>query len=275
VTDQPKKTAPLQTKYAQQYADDLTANRAEQDRITEHITSLEQRLRQLVAEEAWLVKAQSSLPGAPASSEPGPGSAAEAVVADEAAPAGVAAKGPRTVPAPRHDEPVGESVNEEQPEQPVKGAATAEPRARKAAVAKKAGAAKKAAARKPAARKPAAGKSEAGREASSKPVARATDAKKPGAPLWQLVQDILLKTPGQPLVAREVADQLVKDHPGRETTIQVVRNNLEILVRKKLAEKSLQKGSAMYTAYADAAAAADRAAEQSPETAAEKTLTKV
>ncbi|MFF8868329.1 hypothetical protein ACF08B_40595 [Streptomyces sp. NPDC015139] len=62
-----------------------------------------------------------------------------------------------------------------------------------------------------------------------------------------------------------------------------MRNNLQTLVQKGLAEKSRQQGSVMYTAYADAGAGAAPAAdgtadgrvEQATEGAAEKVVAEV
>jgi hypothetical protein len=66
---------------------------------------------------------------------------------------------------------------------------------------------------------------------------------------------VLRKTPGQPLVAREVSEQLATDHPDRTTSAQTVRNSLETLVKKYRAEKTRQQGNVMYTAHADTPAA--------------------
>ncbi|MFF8950687.1 BlaI/MecI/CopY family transcriptional regulator [Streptomyces sp. NPDC014940] len=111
------------------------------------------------------------------------------------------------------------------------------------------------------------------------PGGRAAAGEKSGPPLWQLILDILRKAPGQPFVAREVHDQLAQDHPRRKTSAQTVRNNLQTLVQKGLAEKSRQQGNVMYTAYADTAAgaapAADGEVEQAPEDAAEKVVAEV
>ncbi|MCG8971506.1 hypothetical protein [Streptomyces sp. CL12-4] len=65
---------------------------------------------------------------------------------------------------------------------------------------------------------------------------------------------MLRQTPGQPLVAREVSEQLAKDHPDRVTSAQTVRNGLQTLVAKNLAEKTRQQGNVMYTAHTDAPA---------------------
>lgn len=62
-----------------------------------------------------------------------------------------------------------------------------------------------------------------------------------------------------------------------------MRNNLQTLVKKGLAERSRQQGSVMYTAHADAEAnaapaadgTADDEVEQAPEGAAEKVVAAV
>ncbi|MEH6377788.1 hypothetical protein V7793_26135 [Streptomyces sp. KLMMK] len=265
MADEPLKKTPIQNKYAQQYADDLAANREEQGSITEQIAGLQERLEQLKVEEIWLAQARGSLPGAPAPSEP-----------EASAPADTVAKAPQTVPSPRQ----GGSVKAEQP---AKKATAKRKTTTKKAAAKKTTAratAKKTTAKasaKTAAEKPAAEQAAAPEAAAPKtPAGKSATEEKSGPPLWQLALDILLKAPGQPCVAREVADQLAQDHPSRKTTIQTVRNTLETLIKKNLAEKSHQQGSAMYTAYADAGAApaadgtADREAEQGPEMAVEK-----
>ncbi|MFJ5951433.1 hypothetical protein [Streptomyces noursei] len=246
MADAPEKNTPIQNKYAQQYADDRAANRKEQGVIAEQIAGLQERLEQLKLEETWLARAQDSLPGAPVPGEPKTEPAAvvaEAAAADKAeqcetsVPAEAVTKAPQTVPQPRQDK----SVEADQP-------------------AKKAAAAKKTA------------KKRVARKATSKAPAQTTAAEEKSRPtLWQLVLSILLKTPGQPVVAREVATQLAQDHPSRKTTVQAVRNNLETLVKKNLAVKSHQQGNVMYTAYvvadseAVAAPAADSEAKQAPE----------
>ncbi|WP_250403556.1 BlaI/MecI/CopY family transcriptional regulator [Streptomyces cellostaticus] len=307
MADEPAKT-PIQNKYAQSYADDLAANRREQSEVTAQIAGLQERLDQLKAEEAWLARAQGSLPGAVSSApeaQPATGAAeapqgAAAEQADTSAPAEEAADAAQTVPQQRRDQPVEEA----QPEQPARKAAAAKKTApakkttgRKTAekattrtTAKKASAepVKKAAARKTSAepaKKTAASKKATAKKTAEKapaqqaaaapaPAGRAAAEEKSGPPLWQLILDILRTAPGQPYVAREVHDELAQHHPSRKTSAQTVRNNLQTLVKKGLAEKSRQQGSVMYTAYADTEAetapAADGEAGQAPEGAAEK-----
>jgi predicted transcriptional regulator len=86
---------------------------------------------------------------------------------------------------------------------------------------------------------------------------------------------VLRKTPGQPLVAREVSEQLAKDHPDRATSAQTVRNGLQTLVTKNLAEKTREQGNVMYTAHADAPAAPSPAGDEPASDKAEQTPEKV
>ncbi|MGW3390493.1 BlaI/MecI/CopY family transcriptional regulator [Streptomyces cinereoruber] len=275
MADEPAKT-PIQNKYAQQYADDLAANRQEQGEITAQIAVLEERLEQLQTEENWLAQAQGSLPGPPVPSVPeAPPVAAEAEaspadtveLAEASAAAEAVADAPQAVPPQRSAEAVKEGATTKK--------ATKKTAAKKAA--KKT--TPKTAAKKSAAKKPAAEEAPVQPAAAPEaPADKAASEEPSGPPLWQLARDILLKTPGQPYVVREVHDQLVQDYPDRATSIQTVRNNLETLVKKGLAEKSTQQRTAMYTAYADtdadAAPAADSTAGgetgQAPEAVAEK-----
>ncbi|MFD7958955.1 hypothetical protein ACFV4X_36455 [Streptomyces ardesiacus] len=279
MADEPAKT-PIQSKYAQQYAADLAANRKEQGDVTAQIAGLQERLAQLKAEEDWLAQAQGSLPESPAPSAPEAQPAAEAPPSDTAgqAEASAPADASQSVPQQRQDQ----SVTEEQPRKSAKKSAPAKKTTSKKAAkttAKKTTA--KTTAKKAAAKKTETEAEEAPAQpaaAAEAPADTAAAKEKSGPPLWQLALGILLKTPGQPYVAKEVREQLAQDHPDRATSIQTVRNNLETLVKKRLAEKSNQQGSAMYTAYtdtnADAAPAADGTADgeagQAPEAAAEK-----
>lgn len=270
--------SPIQNKYAEQYASDLVSNRKEQGEVSAQIAGLQQRLEQLKAEEGWLSQAQGSLPAAPVPTVPEAQTAAEvaeaspaaaAEQADTSAPAEAPADPTRTLPQQRQDQSA-----QEEPKRPTKKKVTAKKAAAKKTTARTtakrttAKPAKKASAKKPAAE-----------EVPAQPAAAteaSADEEKAGPPLWQLILDLLLKTPGQPCVARELHDQLAQEHPGRATSVQTVRNNLETLVKKGLAEKSRQQGNAMYTANAAASAAPEAdgtvggEAEQADETAAEK-----
>ncbi|RNF81163.1 hypothetical protein [Streptomyces botrytidirepellens] len=278
MADEPEKITPIQDRVRQQLADNLVANRKEQEKVTaqlaalqKQVAALEERLAQLKLDEAWLAQAQGSLPTALAQSEPAAGAAEELSAApaeqpETSAPAKAVTDEPRTVPQPRQNQPV-KAARSKQPAK--KTTAAAKKTTAKKTTAKKS-AAKKATAKKTTAKKPAAEQAPKPKATATKASAKKTAARgKSRPPLWELILGILLKTPGQPCVAREVTNQLVQDHPGRATSVQAVRNNLEILVNKNLAEKSRQQGNSMYTAYADAAADEPVGGEgkQAPETA--------
>ncbi|TXS04454.1 hypothetical protein EAO73_15575 [Streptomyces sp. col6] len=53
---------------------------------------------------------------------------------------------------------------------------------------------------------------------------------------------------GEPRLVREVHADLTEAHPERGTSVQVVRNTLETLVKRGVIGKGIQKGTAMYTA---------------------------
>ncbi|MYS33233.1 hypothetical protein K388_04030 [Streptomyces sp. KhCrAH-43] len=78
------------------------------------------------------------------------------------------------------------------------------------------------------------------------------------APLHQLIRALMPL--GEPRLVREVHAELAKAHPERGTSVQVVRNTLETLVKRGVVGKGLQKGTAMYTATEPAQADEDRAA---------------
>ncbi|MGZ2361691.1 hypothetical protein LRE75_34290 [Streptomyces sp. 372A] len=282
MADEPAKS-PIQNKYAQQYADDLAANRQEQGDITAQIADLKERLQQLQTEENWLAQAQGSLLGAPVPNVPGAQSAAQAsdvlppdaAEQTESATTETVAEAPQAVPQQRQDRSAGET----QPRKPGKKAAAKRTTAKKTSARKTSAKAtgKKAAAKRPSPKEVPA------QTAAAEEMLAIKAAEKPALPLWQLVLDILRKTPGQPCVAKEVHERLAHDYPDRATSVQTVRNNLETLVKKGLTEKSNQQGSAMYTAYKNAGADAvppaantmGGAAEQIPEAADERVPTEV
>ncbi|MER7720853.1 hypothetical protein ABTX99_28580 [Streptomyces flaveolus] len=305
MADEPQ-TTPVQERVRQRFADELTANRAEQEELTGQITALQQRLDQLKADEAWLTQAQSSLPttGEPRAEALGSASetpsAAPVQQSEVSAPAETDAETSQTVPAQRQKQTVKKAAQATKPA--AKKPAAAKKAASKAPVKKSAAKKTATAAEKPAVKKPAAKKSAAEQTASPKATAANTSADKAatskaaspkattakaaaakasagkaaagGPPLWELLLGVLRKTPGQPLVAREVSEQLAKDHPDRATSAQTVRNGLQTLVTKNLAEKTRQRGNVMYTAHADTPAtpspAGDEPASDKAEQAAEK-----
>ncbi|WP_432087541.1 hypothetical protein [Streptomyces sp. bgisy095] len=216
----------IHTRYAEQLAADLAANRAEQ-------ASIAVRLEQLQAEEKWLI---TTLDSVPATTAPASGVNEPVEAVQEAA-----------VPQPRETREAA----------PVKRTAARRTAAGKAP-AKKAPAAKKTAAKtakapagKPTAKKPAAGKAVTGKAATGK----AAEKKPAGglsetqsAPtLGTLLDGLLDGFPGEPLKVSEIHAEFTKAHPGRSTSVQVVRNALEGLVKKDRIEKDTRQGVALYT----------------------------
>ncbi|MCX4826932.1 hypothetical protein OG883_45685 [Streptomyces sp. NBC_01142] len=197
---------PIQSRYAEQYAADLKANREEQ-------AKLQGRLEQLHAEEAWLLKQQQNAPAAEEAGAP----------AEEAA--------SQAVPQPRQ-----EATKATAAPSGAKKPARSKASGKVASAPKKKAAATKATAKAPV-------------EKATEKVVEATKTAEP--PLHELVLRVLRTHPGHPHLAREVHTELVEKH-GRPTSIQVVRNNLERLVKKGTIEKENKQNSAMYTAPADA-----------------------
>ncbi|MGW9451687.1 hypothetical protein [Streptomyces sp. NPDC055632] len=211
----------IHTRYAEQLAADLAANRAEQ-------ASIAARLEQLQAEEKWLITTLDSMPAT-------------------------------TAPASGVNEPV-EAVQEAavpQPRETREAAPVEKTAARRTSVgkapAKKAPAAKKTAAKtpkapagKPTAKKPAARKAATGKAAEKKPTGGLSETQ--SAPtLGTLLDGLLDGFPGEPLKVSEIHAEFTKAHPGRSTSVQVVRNALEGLVKKDRIEKDTRQGVALYT----------------------------
>ncbi|POX58093.1 hypothetical protein C3492_39670 [Streptomyces sp. Ru62] len=282
MADEPEKT-PIQNKYAQQYAEDLAANRREQGEITAQIAALHERLERLKEDEAWLTQAQGRLPGAgTAASEAEPAAEAEgAAVADQApsavaqkrasqdepsVPAGTVAKAPRPVPAQRAE-------TQDKPATGKKAAAkdraaakksTAKTTAKKTSTTKKATPKKTTAAKAPAKEAPAKEASAEQTTVGQGPGKKTGGKKADGPALHELVLLLLLKSAGHPHTVREVFDAVKAAHPERATSVQTVRNTLELLVKKGRIERSRQQKAVMYTAHPgqdSAAASADSTGE--------------
>nr|WP_202455256.1 hypothetical protein [Streptomyces sp. SID8367] len=90
------------------------------------------------------------------------------------------------------------------------------------------------------------------RSAPVKPSPAGTPAKAgaEGKPRQVLLGDLLTKLLGtydEPRLAKELRDELLKKHPDRNPTPQVVRNTLESLVAKGRIQRHKQQRSVMYT----------------------------
>ncbi|MFF9497265.1 hypothetical protein [Streptomyces flaveolus] len=282
MADEPQ-TTPVQERVRQRFADELTANHAEQEELTGQIAALQRRLDQLRADEAWLTQAQRSLPATLSeggSGEETSGGAAETPSAAPVEQVETVVEASQTVPAQRQGQAVKKAARAKKPA--ARKSAAKKPAAAKKTTVKKAASkapVKETAAKKtaPAAEKPAVKKSAAEQAASPKAAAAKAPAGKAaagGPPLWELLLGVLRKTPGQPLVAREVSEQLAKDHPDRATSAQTVRNGLQTLVTKNLAEKTRQQGNVMYTAHTDTPATPSPAGDEPASDKAEQTAEK-
>ncbi|MEU9444474.1 hypothetical protein AB0D42_27025 [Streptomyces sp. NPDC048304] len=290
MADEPEKT-PIHNVYAQQFASDLEANRTEQSDIAAQITGLQERLAQLTLEESLLLKLQGTLTGsngaeAGDAADEASSATAEPREAPGAAPAPAeavtVARG--TVPQPRQNNRAKTAAKKtaakgKTPAKKAAGNAPAKKAAAKTTRAKKAAATKTTVKRVPAqaatAEEAPAKKATTGKDAPAK---KSAGRKADGPTLQELILPLLATSQGHPQTAREVFDAFKTEHPKRATSVQVVRNNLEQLVKNNRAEKSQQQGSVMYTALAEAdnAAAAGGEAEQAPVSAqAEKAAAQV
>lgn len=208
---------PIHDVYAQRLAADLAANRGRQ----EEVAALLERLR---TEEKWLVELQAAIPGS--SSPHGDRSAVPA----ESVPAASTPAQEAALPPQRQEPPA---------------------RSRRNTTARSRSAAKKTGGSKPAVKADA--KSAAADKPASKGAPRKQATKKASAntartepPLRSLLTGVMGSRIGEPLTVSEIRDLLERTHPARATSAQVVRNTLEVLVKKGAVERSTQKGSVMY-----------------------------
>nr|WP_202538084.1 hypothetical protein [Streptomyces sp. SID8379] len=78
------------------------------------------------------------------------------------------------------------------------------------------------------------------------PAKAAAEGKPRPALLGDLLMKLLAKS-DEPRLAKELRDELLKKHPDRNPTPQVVRNTLESLVAKGRIQRHKQQRSVMYT----------------------------
>ncbi|WP_326581777.1 hypothetical protein OIE69_44130 (plasmid) [Actinacidiphila glaucinigra] len=129
---------------------------------------------------------------------------------------------------------------------------------------------------RPRGRKSAAAKPARSRKASGgrqRPAVGARSAKKESGPsLVALVQQVLHAT-HEPRMVREVAEAVAEQHPDRAASSPVIRNTLENLVAKGLAERERRQGSVFYTAIPAADAGRDRGTDAEPQSDGEAAST--
>jgi hypothetical protein len=220
VAEESEEATPINNRFENLYGKELEANRTEQQDVTARLALLQKRLQQLKEDEAWLVQAQGALPPLAASTGESEDKTDTGPAAEEDQPRPKRKAASRTkagaeptseAPGPRR----GKQANSAQPE-PAETTTVA-----------------------------------SGGSKTTKAAPKTTaSAGRTQPPLGELVLAILLKTPGNPRLVREIHEDLVAQHPERATSsLQVVRNTAEALVRKNLVEKTRQQGSAMYTAH--------------------------
>ncbi|MEU4091752.1 hypothetical protein [Streptomyces sp. NPDC026673] len=234
----------IQDRYATRLAEDLESNANEQEKLRAHLAELQAHLARLEQEREWLTRLRGTVTSAT-------GAGGHEDPADEA--------------------PATDGAGEAAPETTME--TTAEPEAETDAGAEEPRAVPRPRGRKPAAppraRKPAkkAAASRRGREAkpAAPPAARGEE-----PTLRSLVADVLGAV-AEPRMVSEFVDAVAKRFPDRATpSAPVMRNALESLVAKGLAERERKQGSVFYTPVAPpAGATAGEAAEprSEPETA--------
>ncbi|MGW9436081.1 hypothetical protein [Streptomyces sp. NPDC055607] len=226
-------STPIHTRYAEQLTVDLEVNRAEQ-------ASIAARLEQLRAEEKWLTATLDSMPSSAPVSTVVAGSE-EAV--QEAG-----------VPQPRETQEVA----------PAKKATSTKKRT---TTVKKTSPVKKTTPKR--AKAPA--KKAVPAKTAPKKAAGSTSGTQTAPTLGTLIDGLLEeKFLGEPLKVSEIHAELAAAHAERPTSVQVVRNALEGLVKKNKVEKDTRQGVALYTKprTADAADAGTGASAPAGEPAA-------
>jgi Fe2+ or Zn2+ uptake regulation protein len=221
VSNEPDNTH-IQDRYARQIADDLEANTKEQEETRAQMAELQERLDQLTQDHAWLSGVQGTLAEKPTAPQPPAEASPESA---ETHP--VDAAPPPAVPEPRQAKKTAGKARKSRAKAAVAEPATAPPA-------------------EPSASTPAESKvSPAGAKAKGEP------------PLRTLILG-LLRQHREPRLASEVVAELVEKYPTRvvntQADTQVVRNALQALVLKGVAERDKQGNSVFYTAAQEDAA---------------------
>ncbi|MGA4980163.1 hypothetical protein ACPCSP_33090 [Streptomyces cinereoruber] len=202
-------STPIHTRYAEQLTVDLEVNRAEQ-------ASIAARLEQLRTEEKWLTATLDSMPSS--------ASVSTVVVGSDEA---VQEAG---VPQPRETQEVA----------PAKKAVST----KKTTTVKKTSPVKKTTPKRV---KAPAKKTVSGKTAPKK-AAGSTSGTQTAPTLGTLIDGLLEERfLGEPLKVSEIHAEFTAAHAERSTSVQVVRNALEGLVKKNKVEKDTRQGVALYT----------------------------
>ncbi|WP_392896557.1 hypothetical protein [Streptomyces sp. LN699] len=243
----------LKSQYAEKVTADLDLNTAEQGRIREEITSLQERLAGLEQDHELLVGMRSAL-GDNALAVPGPRSGKKPATAAPAATSTRKQAGAKTA-ATGSAKKATATKTSAAPKSTTAKSTTAKSTATKAA-ATKATATKSAepkAAAVAAEPKPAAAK----QPAAKKPVAKkAAASDKNQVPLTELIHQHLTGQT-EPKTAGEISQALAIAHPDRSLNDNLVRTSTERLVARSLAERAKQGSTVYYTATRPVAVAAE------------------
>ncbi|MCY0960075.1 hypothetical protein [Streptomyces sp. H27-H5] len=237
----------LKSQYAEKVTADLDLNTAEQGRIREEITSLQERLAGLEQDHELLVGMRSAL-GDNALAVPGPRSGKKPATAAPAATSTRKQAGAKTTATGSAKKATATKTSAAPKSTTAKSTATkatatksAETKAAAVAAEPKQSAAKPAAAKQPAAKKPVAKK------------AAASD--KNQVPLTELIHQHLTGQT-EPKTAGEISQALAIAHPDRSLNDNLVRTSTERLVARSLAERAKQGSTVYYTATRPVAAEA-------------------
>ncbi|MFJ3201591.1 hypothetical protein [Streptomyces sp. NPDC086989] len=235
----------LKSQYAEKVAADLDLNTAEQERIREEITSLQERLAGLEQDHALLVGMRSAL-GDVAAAVPAPRAGKKAVTPAPAT-AGTAKKATTKATAKKATTTKATAKKATVTKTAAKGATAENATARNTTGAKTAGV-------KSAGAKTSAVKAAAKAPAKEKAVA----SKEKQVPLTELIHRHL-SGQAEPRTAREIAQALKAAHPDRSVSDNLVRTTTERLVARSLAERVKQGATVYYTALPHHGGAAEAA----------------
>ncbi|MFJ5808465.1 hypothetical protein [Streptomyces sp. NPDC093093] len=243
----------LKSQYAEKVTADLDLNTAEQGRIREEITSLQERLAGLEQDHELLVGMRSAL-GDNALAVPGPRSGKKPATAAPAATSTRKQAGAKAA-ATGSAKKATATKTSAAPKSTTAKSATAKSTAAKSA-------ATKATATKSAETKAAAVAAEPKPAAAKQPAAKKPVAKKAAAsdknqvPLTELIHQHLTGQT-EPKTAGEISQALAIAHPDRSLNDNLVRTSTERLVARSLAERAKQGSTVYYTATRPVAVAAE------------------
>lgn len=238
----------LKSQYAEKVTADLDLNTAEQGRIREEITSLQERLAGLEQDHELLVGMRSAL-GNNALAVPGPRSGKKPATAAPAATSTRKQAGAKAA-ATGSAKKATATKTSAAPKSTTAKSTAAKSAATKATATKSAETKAAAVAAEP---KPAAAK----QPAAKKPVAKkAAASDKNQVPLTELIHQHLTGQT-EPKTAGEISQALAIAHPDRSLNDNLVRTSTERLVARSLAERAKQGSTVYYTATRPVAVAAE------------------